>query len=214
MAVRKITNAGGRKLVSKFPSIKLGRIVRCESPLERDYVYLLEHGRARFYEEQPLHIRYYLDGKRRRYTPAFLAEKDDKKQIVEVKPEDEIGKDKYQILFHIISQICRQEGYEFIVVTDKLIRVQPRLHNIKKLYRYARVPLYSHYQLEYYDFLKDQSHVTIKALAEFLRTRKVEEPLSVVYALTYWGFLDVDLMRPVNLKAVVSPPDTFSKLEV
>src|SRR5919206_3283789 len=142
MPVRKITNAGGMKKVSKFPSIKLKRVVKCESPLERDYVYLLEFGRANFYEEQPLRIRYYMDGDKRHYTPDFLVEMGDKKLIVEVKPAVKIVEEEYQTLFRIVSQICRQEGYDFVVVTDHMIRVQPRLQNIKILYRYAKMPLY------------------------------------------------------------------------
>jgi len=211
MAVRKITNAGGRKLVSKFPSIKMGRVIRCESPLERDYVYLLEHGKAKFYEEQPLRIWYYLDGKKRRYTPDFLVERNNKKQIVEVKPVKVVVKAEYQALFHIISQVCRQEGYEFVVVTDEMIRVQPRLRNIKILYRYAKVPLFSHYQLEYYEFLKEESLISIRNLARFLNSRKIENSLSVVYGLTYWGFLEIDLTKPVNSKTLVGLPTTASK---
>lgn len=209
MPVRKITNAGGMKLVSKFPSVKLGKVVRCESPLERDYVYLLEYGKAQFYEEQPLRIRYYLNDERRRYTPDFLVQVDDKKMLVEVKPEHVASQDKYQTLFGIISQICRQEGYVFIVVTEKMIRVQPRLNNIKILYRCAKVPLLTKYQLEYYAFLKEQSGISIKALANFLGARNIEDPLSVVYALMYWGFLEFDLASPITLTSVVSLPKTL-----
>ncbi len=213
MVVRKITSAGGRKLVSKFPSIKLGRVVRCESPLERDYVYLLEHGKAKFYEEQPLRIWYYLNGKKRRYTPDFLVESSNKKQIVEVKPVKVVVKAEFQALFHTISQICRQEGYEFLVVTDEMIRVQPRLANIKILYRYAKVPIFPDYQLEYYEFLKEEPRISIRGLANFLSSRKIEDSLSVVYALSYWGFLEIDLTKPVNSTTLVSLPTTVSQKE-
>jgi len=210
MVVRKITNTGGMKLVSKFPSVKLGRIVRCESPLERDYVYLLEYSKAQFYEEQPLRIRYYLDGERRRYTPDFLVKTDDKKLIVEVKPEHAVLKDEYQTLFGIVSQICRQEGYVFVVVTERMIRIQPRLNNIKILYRCAKVPLHAKHQLECYFFLKERSGVSVKDLAEFLGSRKIEEPLSVVYGLMYRGFVEFDLASPISLNSVISLPTSLS----
>lgn len=206
MAVRKITKAGGRKLVSKFPSVKLRRIVRCESPLERDYVYLLEFGRAKFYEEQPLRIRYYLDGKRRRYTPDFLVTVGEKKLIVEVKLESVALKKKYRTLFAIASQICRREGYVFVVVTEKMIRVQPRLSNIKKLYRYAKVPLTTRCQTECYQFLEGRCGVSVKALAEFLGARGVEEPLQVVYALMYWGFVEFDMAIRIGSGSIISLP--------
>ena len=71
MGVRRITN-GGRKVIGKFPSIKNGRMVWWESQIERDYLYLLEiDPDVVSYEEQPLKIRYYLDGEPHLYTPIF-----------------------------------------------------------------------------------------------------------------------------------------------
>lgn len=206
MAVRKITNIGGMKRVSKFPSVKLNKIVRCESPLERDYAYLLEHSNVKFYEEQPLRIHYYLDGKRCRYTPDFLVVRHNRRQIVEVKPESKVIKDEYQTLFRIVCQICCQEGYEFVVVTDKMIRVQPRLDNIKLLYRYAKVPIFLHHQLACYKFFKEQNAVCIKSLATFLTSMNVENPLPVVYALIYGGFVEFDLMNPISVNSIVGMP--------
>ena len=42
MSVRKIINKGNRKVIGRFPSLKLKRNVWWESQLERDYIYILE----------------------------------------------------------------------------------------------------------------------------------------------------------------------------
>ena len=149
MAVRKITNKGCKKIIGKFPSLKLGRLIWWESQIERDYIYLLEFDPAVIsYEEQPIRISYHLNGKERHYTPDFLVRQADRNLIVEVKQEKEALKEENQRLFNIVGAICARDDYEFIVVTDKMIRVQPRLDNIKLLTRYQRTPIHdSHYQI-------------------------------------------------------------------
>ncbi|MGQ4648881.1 hypothetical protein [Lyngbya aestuarii] len=56
---RKITNAGNRKVIGKFPSLKMNAVIWWESQLERDYIYLLEiDPEVLSYGEQPLTISY------------------------------------------------------------------------------------------------------------------------------------------------------------
>jgi hypothetical protein len=56
---RKITNAGNRKVIGKFPSLKMNRVIWWESQLERDYIYLLEiDPEVLSYSEQPFTISY------------------------------------------------------------------------------------------------------------------------------------------------------------
>lgn len=90
MGIRKITN-GGRKVIGKFPSIKMGRMIMWESQIERDYLYLVDFDvDVIFCQEQPLIVRYYndSDGKIHNYTPDFLLiRRDNKKQVIEVKDE-------------------------------------------------------------------------------------------------------------------------------
>lgn len=56
---RKITNAGNRKVIGKFPSLKMNAVISWESQLERDYIYLLEiDPEVLSYGEQPFTISY------------------------------------------------------------------------------------------------------------------------------------------------------------
>ena len=42
VGARKITNRGTKKIIGKFPSLKMNTAIWWESQLERDYIYLLE----------------------------------------------------------------------------------------------------------------------------------------------------------------------------
>jgi len=206
MGVRKITNKGGKKVIGKFPSLKMGRLIWWESQIERDYIYLLEFDPAVIsYEEQPLRISYYLNGKERRYTPDFLVRKAGKKLIIEVKQEEEALKEENQRLFNIVSAICTRDGYEFIVVTDKMIRVQPRLDNIKLLTRYQRTPVHDpHFQIVCYELFTEKCKASLSEVMQFFASRNIGK--QVVFSLLYWGVLAADLMQPIGAESVVCLP--------
>ena len=56
-----------------FPSLKLGRMVRYHSTIERDLLYFLEYWQSvTWYQEQPHTIEHIMpDGKCHRYTPDY-----------------------------------------------------------------------------------------------------------------------------------------------
>jgi hypothetical protein len=206
MGVRKITNKGFKRVIGKFPSLKMGRLICWESQIERDYIYLLEFDPSVvFYAEQPLRISYYLDDKERHYTPDFLVKRSDKNLIVEVKQEDEAQKEENQCLFRIASAICAHDNYEFVLVTDTMIRVQPRLDNIKLLTRYQRIPIHDpQYQIICYELFSKSSEVCLSEITQFFASRNIGK--QVVFSLLYWGILAVDLMQPITAESVVNFP--------
>lgn len=203
MGVRKITNKGGKKVIGKFPSLKMRRLICWESQIERDYIYLLEFDPAVIsYAEQPLRISYYLDDKERHYTPDFLVKRSDKNLIVEVKQEVEAQKEENQQLFRIASAICARDNYEFVLVTDTMIRVQPRLDNIKLLTRYQRVPIHDpQYQIICYELFSKCSEVCFGEVMQFFASRSIGK--QIVFSLLYWGILAVDLTQPITVESAV-----------
>lgn len=208
MVVRRITNHGYLKRIGKFPSLKIGRMVWWESPLERDYIHLLEaDGSVSFYQEQPLRIRFILDGKEYFYTPDFLVKRPPVIQIVEVKPEKKIHSEENQRRFRAATKACCQRGYQFVVATDTMIRVQPRLDNIKSFWKYSRTPLDSpRYHIYCQEFFARRSEIAFEELLQLFTSKGISK--RVVYALLYWGFLRVDLMRQVDNDSLVSLPMT------
>jgi hypothetical protein len=201
MGVRRITN-GGRKVIGKFPSIKMGKMVWWESQIERDHLYLVEFDTdVLSYEEQPLKIRYYIDGEAHIYTPDLRVVRTFKKQIVEVKDWESAQKDEYIELFRRVAPICQREGYEFVVVTDRDIRIQPRLNNIKLIYKYAKTPVTSVHQIHLYSSFSDSAALTLGEITRGFASKGI--PGSVVYAFIYRGILSVDLMQPISPASAV-----------
>jgi hypothetical protein len=207
MGVRKVTN-NRFKSIFLFPSLKMGKQVWADSPLEEDYLHLLDpDGEVTFFKEQPLKIYYTLAGKSRiySYTPDFLVRRGDKIQIVEVKPITKVYDAKNQLLFRIATRACREKGYDFIVVTDEFIRRQPRLDNLKAFRRYATIPVGSpRLHLYCHDFFSSTPEARIDELARFFESKRVSK--GTVYSLLYWGVLHIDLMKPVGGDSLVSYP--------
>lgn len=204
--VRPVISRSPHTVVYKFPSIKLGRTVYCESGLELDYVYLLDtdHGDVITFQEQPGKIKYHFNDRLHKYTPDFMVIRPNKRQIVEVKPEAKASSEEYRTLFGIIEPICREAGYEFIVATDVKIRVQPRLQNIKLLWKYGRTPIYPKHQIYCQEFFSCGGDRVLGELFEFFARR--EEGRAIVFSLLFWGVIGIDVNSPINADASVYLP--------
>ncbi|MGB5633993.1 MAG: TnsA endonuclease N-terminal domain-containing protein [Waterburya sp.] len=164
VVARRITNRGSLKVIGKFPSLKMNTAIWWESQLERDYIYLLEiDPDVLSYQGQPFTIAYSNLDKRRKYTPDFLVSRKGSKQIIEVKPAHQVSETQNTRRFQQAANFCKANNLEFVVVTEKTIRVQPRLDNIKLLYKYARVSLSWH---NYIDCLEYFRSVETKSLLE------------------------------------------------
>ena len=203
---RQVIGRSPCRVVYKFPSIKLKRTVYCESGLELDYSFLLDsdHGDVVSFQEQPRKIKYCLNGEPHTYTPDFFVSRRNKKQIIEVKPESKVWSKENTILFGIIETICHQADYEFLIVTDVEIRVQPRLDNIKLLWKYGRTPIYPHHQIYCQEFFALKSPLVLGELFEFFAYRKVGR--AVVLSLFYWGLVGIDVNAPINSQSPVFLP--------
>ena len=199
MPVRKIPRYGAQKNIGKFFSVKTGLVAWYESLLERDEMYLLDFDPlVTFWREQPFRIRYVLNGKTHFYTPDLEVHRPAGKQVVEVKSQDQVDSGKFDGLFRIATSASQDEGYEFVVVTDQLIRQQPRLDNIKKLWKYARTPILPQHQRLCWQFFQGKpfDEVELGDLIAFFKSKGVGA--QVVYSMLFWGILDFDLNQPLN----------------
>jgi TnsA endonuclease N terminal len=214
MPVRKIPRYGaGHKNLGKFASVKTGRVAWYESLLEKDFMYLLDyHREVSYWHEQPLRIRFSHGGKVHRYTPDLEVHRGEKKQLIEVKPRHQVDSGKWDVLFRAASSICEEEGYQFLVVTDEIIRMQPRLENIKLLWKYARTPVLPQHQLICNQFFQSRKGelVTLIDLVQLFKRKHL--PPQTLYSLLFWGALDCDLMQPLDqCSQIVLPSTTTSK---
>lgn len=180
----------------------MNAVIWWESQLERDYIYLLEiDPEVLSYCEQPFTISYTENRKPRRYTPDFLVARPNKKQVIEVKPSHRVETERNLKLFRKIAPICTANNQEFIVVTEAMIRVQPRLNNIKLLYKYARVPLSLSNYLACLQYFQSTEPIRLLDAEQDLKTQGISR--SLLLRLIWCGFLVTDLMQSINASSLI-----------
>lgn len=182
----------------------MNAIVMWESQLERDYIYLLEiDPDVVAYYGQPFTIAYDLKNRRKKYTPDFLVDRRCSKQVVEVKPKSKVEsfiksdcEASRRHRFLGIRNFCSLNDLNFAVVTEETIRVQPRLDNIKLLYRYARINLPWSIYTDCLDYFQKVKISTISETGRSLKETGVTQ--SSLLKLLWTGFLLTDLMQPIS----------------
>ncbi len=124
----------------EFPSLKLGRMVRYGSTIERDLLYFLEYWQeVTWYKEQPMTIEHTLaDGQVHHYTPDYEIHEGPVKSIAECKPAANLESSQAQQQRQIGRAWAETNGYRFTTFTDTELRAGHQLENLKLLWRYAR----------------------------------------------------------------------------
>lgn len=124
-----------------FPSLKLGRMVRYHSTIERDLLYFLEFWQVvTWYREQPMTIERVMgDGRCRRYTPDYEIHEGNSRILAECKPTDRLSSSQAQQQRDIGQAWAEENGYRFVTFTDTKLRTGHLLANLKLLWRYARL---------------------------------------------------------------------------
>lgn len=127
----------GRGFRAKFFSRKNRRLVRCESLLEFDALFLMEFARGiRRFEEQPITVEYRLGGRKRIYTPDFSAEwEDGRRWFLEIKPSEKLAEPSNAEKFDALTQWFGSRGECLLVLTEQQIRRPVRLRQIRDLLR-------------------------------------------------------------------------------
>lgn len=177
-------------------------IIWWESQIERDYIYLLEiDPRVQLYRGQPFKITYISKGLTRNYTPDFWVQRADQQEIVEVKPASKVNDQKNLDKWRHISCLCKERNIKFVVVTDTMIRQQPKLDNIKLLHKYARSPLTLQQYLNCKSYFTSREPTPFKQVCLDLEPKGISSTL--LFKLLYFGWLSTDLMQPIDAKALI-----------
>jgi hypothetical protein len=206
MRSRTPRNSGTLKNIGKFPSLKNKSIVWYESHLERDFIYLIEFDRNVIrYQEQPFKINYFLNGKRRFYTPDFFVERQSKNQVVEIKPQSKVKNQEFIRFSNQMTNFFAEKGYEYLVITDSTIRLQPKLSNIKLFWRYSRMSITTKHQILIRESFNDSSSLLFSNFCSFLNQAKEQKEL--VYALLFHGYLVTDIDQQITANSVLSLGD-------
>lgn len=136
---RRVISPSGGIMRGKFPSRKNGRMVHHEGLLELDAIYLLEASPMVLgYREQPATITY-PDGNRvRRYTPDLEVTLGNGERIwIEVKPAVFLQTEEIQHKLACVASHLKRSGQAFVILTDEVLRQEPRQSNVRTIYHRA-----------------------------------------------------------------------------
>jgi TnsA endonuclease-like protein len=202
---KKLSASSGGQNKGKFCSLKTGEVHQTDSLTEMDYLYLLDFDpEATRFKTHPFTLDYVLDGKWRRYTPDVLVYRSQRKQIIEVKPTLRAMLPRYVLLFRTVAPLFRARGFDFQLVTSDAIQQQPRLDNIKVLWKYARTGFTPQHQVLCHEFFGDRKIAPLREISEFLAAHGVA--IQVVYSLLFWHVLSFDVNQPLGPSAQIWLP--------
>jgi len=202
-AARTVVAPTGTIIRGRFPSVTAHRMIAFEQLLERDALYLFEFcPLVQDIHAQPFKFHYAFDGKTRRYTPDYaLTLTDGSCMIVEIKPNRSLDKPEIKAKFEAIAAAMARQQHRFMVLTDKEIRLEPRLGNFKQLHSYLRKP----YQNESRATLtRLQSHLRECGSLPLADCVPEGRSLSDLLHLLAHGLLNCDYMQPIGQQSVVS----------
>ena len=141
MYIRNLRKPSPNKNVFKFVSEEVSETIMCESTLEFDACFHHEYSETiETFGSQPKGFYYCFEGKRLPYTPdALLHYIDGTTKFHEYKPYSKTFDPIFRAKFVAKKEAAQALGTELILVTDKQIRVNPILNNLKLLQRYSGI---------------------------------------------------------------------------
>ena len=196
-----ITPSGGI-VRGKFPSRKAARMVHHEGLLELEACYLFEMSPLVIsYREQPFRLRYADDARLRSYTPDFELTLDTGETVlVEIKPAAILARPENRQKYDQIASHMQRTGQRFSILTEKFIRSEPRLSNLRRAYRDLAAHRPSYERLR--SLLPHLAALQSPCIHE---VNTILKPYGVsAFDLLASGHLTCDLAQPLNLSTPVS----------
>ncbi|WP_158294534.1 TnsA endonuclease N-terminal domain-containing protein [Halomonas urmiana] len=137
-----------------------------ESSLEFDACFHFEYtSTISSYEAQPEGFYYFWGEKQLPYTPDFLVvDKDRGSRFIEVKPYTELENEEFRDKFSCRQRSALEHGVPLLLVTEKQIRVNPILSNLKLLHRYSGLKTLTPLHLMLLDIVRKSGKVRVRDL--------------------------------------------------
>lgn len=188
-------------------------LVPYEGPLERDFLEIMDFGRRCAYVgAQPLRLAF-RENRHRQYTPDFLCKFNSvgdrapwSPALYEIKPRAKLRKDWNDLRpgFRRAALLCRQRGWRFRIVTDRIIRV-PRLERIKFLRGYMDRPDPDCIGQMLYRRINELRVSTPAELlaATFANIDRRLEAIAILWKLVADGRIKIDLNKPLNMESPI-----------
>lgn len=199
---RNVITPSGGIVRGKFPSRKNGRMVHHEGLLELEAIYLFETSpNIVRYREQPVTIHYPDEARLRRYTPDFeLVLTTGEIILIEVKPTRSLQHGDVQHKLDRIAEHMRRSETAFVILTDQIIRQEPRLSNLRWIYhRASRVPPSSDALTVAINKYRNRFPLSLMAAANLFDVGRIDP-----YSLLLAGHLRCSLEQPISLETLIT----------
>lgn len=194
MYIRNLRKPSPNKNVFKFASAKINDVVMCESTIEFDACFHHEYNDdIKSFGSQPEGFKYEFNGKILPYTPDTLViYNNGVEKYHEYKPESKTKSASFKEKFKVIKAASLKLGIELVLVTDKQIRVNPVLNNLKLIHRYSGVYGVCEIQHMLLTFIQMSGVMKFNDVRSHFNL-SVGETRSFVYALIHKGLLKTNL---------------------
>jgi hypothetical protein len=140
---RKVVSRSRARATGKYPSWKMGRMIQWESIHERNVFYRLDsESRVRGFQEQPLKLKYEVDGETRTHYPDIRVEWwDGSKELWEVKSRKDSVREEFINRTSLLETALPNYGYRYRMVIGEDFAREPYLSNAIMLLKYGRQPI-------------------------------------------------------------------------
>jgi hypothetical protein len=136
---RKVVSRSRARATGKFPSWKMGRMIQWESVNELNAFRRLDATPgALAYYEQPLMIRFVLDGETHIHYPDVLIEWGHRKGLVEIKSESDASNPVFANRTRLLAAALPQYGFGYQMVGADELSKEPQLSNSLILLKHGR----------------------------------------------------------------------------
>lgn len=140
---RTVVSRSRARGTGKYPSWKMGRMIQWESPNELNALRLLDADPAvKAFHEQPLAVRFPLDGATHLHYPDLLVEwSDGSCELWEIKPVREARRAENVARTRYLKSALPLAGFAYRMIVAEELKREPRLSNALTLLKYGRGPV-------------------------------------------------------------------------
>lgn len=202
---RKIYNTNSTKVIGLFYSRKMRQHVPFESTLERDWLLWLEFDPiVQSIISQPNTFKASGNEFVSSYTPDVAVRLLGRPRLLcyEVKPYSVAKSQIFLQRFSSCQQLLRQAGFDLQCVTEKDIRKEPQLTNLKRLSAFARGPALSDDAWRKLQAALIESPQRIDVVLKSLNLR-----LEEIYHTIFIGKLTTDMETSITRCSVIDLPE-------
>lgn len=180
----------------RFHSRKMKRTLRARSDLEFDMFLLCElDATVEAFIEQPVRVRYCLDGRTRWHMPDLFMLRDGIGEFVAVTAEADAALPDKERRWPAIGAPLAASGFGYCVLTDRHIRRQPRFTTLRALFADRQAPLPDGVTRRQLDAaLPQDARVTMNDILTSFPHLAIKQ----IHALIVRGYLATDLDTPVS----------------